>query len=86
MWLDLDAIFDPDRHGPATAAAPDRDQRLQIAPDDLPPDWHLEWDERAATMEYDGCLPRERAEALALSDILARMRGEPRPEWPEGAP
>jgi hypothetical protein len=41
---------------------------------DLPPDWHLLWDERAAIMEYDGGLPRERAEALALADILGQMR------------
>jgi hypothetical protein len=41
---------------------------------DLPPDWHLLWDERAAIMEYDGGLSRERAEALALVDILDQMR------------
>jgi hypothetical protein len=40
----------------------------------LPPDWHLQWDERAAIMEVDGGLPRERAEALALLDILEQMR------------
>jgi hypothetical protein len=42
-------------------------------PDSLPPDWHQLWDERAAVMEYDGKLPRERAEALALADILNQM-------------
>jgi hypothetical protein len=41
---------------------------------DLPADWHELWDERAAIMEYDGGLPRERAEALALADILDQMR------------
>jgi hypothetical protein len=41
---------------------------------DLPPDWHLLWDERAAIMEYDGGLPREHAEAQALADIIAQMR------------
>lgn len=41
---------------------------------DLPPDWHVRWDERAAIMEYDGKLPREHAEALALDDILQQMR------------
>jgi hypothetical protein len=40
---------------------------------DLPADWHLLWDERAAIMEYDGGLPRERAEALALADIIQAM-------------
>ncbi len=41
---------------------------------DLPADWHFLWDERAAIREYCGGLPRERAEALALADILAEMR------------
>jgi TubC N-terminal docking domain len=45
-----------------------------LTPDELPPDWHQLWDERAAIMEYDGGLSRERAEALALLDILEQMR------------
>ena len=43
-------------------------------PDDLPPEWHVDWDERAAILEYDGGHPRERAEALALKEILVLMR------------
>jgi hypothetical protein len=39
-----------------------------------PPDWHFLWDERAAIMEYDGGLPRERAEARALDDIFQVMQ------------
>ncbi len=50
------------------APAPD------VMPADLPPDWHYLWDERAAIMEFDGGLPRERAEALALSHVLEEMR------------
>ncbi len=50
--------------------------RTNIAPDELPPEWHLAWDERAAIMEYDAGLPRERAEALALRDILAQINSE----------
>jgi hypothetical protein len=46
----------------------------EIIPDTLPPDWHLFWDERAAFMEYDGSLPRERAEFLALVDTIRAMR------------
>lgn len=42
-------------------------------PPDLPVEWWQRWDERAAIMEYDGNLPRERAEALALDDILRQM-------------
>jgi hypothetical protein len=47
---------------------------LQALADRLPPDWHLQWDERAAIMEADGGLPRERAEALALLDMMEQMR------------
>ena len=41
---------------------------------DLPADWHFLWDERAAIMEFDGGLPRERAEALALAHILEQKQ------------
>lgn len=66
MLLDLDAIFDPDR---GRGWPPARSE----FPAGLPPDWHVFWDERAAIMEFDGGLPRERAEALALTDILDQM-------------
>jgi hypothetical protein len=52
---------------PAPTAAPG------VNPADLPADWHVLWDERAAIMEYDGGLPREHAEAEALSAILRQM-------------
>src|SRR5262245_22490124 len=45
-----------------------------LTPADLPADWHFLWDERSAIMEFDGGLPRERAEALALADVLRQMR------------
>jgi hypothetical protein len=60
----LRGLFAP----PAGGGAPD------LTPDDLPPEWHLAWDERAAIMEVDGKLPREHAEAAALADILTIMR------------
>ena len=41
---------------------------------DLPLEWHFEWDERAAIMEFDGEMPREQAEMLALQDVHRRMR------------
>jgi hypothetical protein len=43
-------------------------------PADLPAQWHFLWDERAAIMEYDGGMHRERAEFLALKDILGQMQ------------
>lgn len=66
--LDLATIFDPDRTVPAPASVP------SVTPDELPPEWHFLWDEKAAIREYEGKLPRERAEALALADILKEMR------------
>ena len=44
-----------------------------IRVEDLDMDWRVEWEERAAIMEYDGGLPRERAEALALAEIVREM-------------
>jgi hypothetical protein len=32
------------------------------------------WDERAAIMEYDGKMTRERAEHFALLDVAEQMR------------
>jgi hypothetical protein len=46
-------------------------------PDDLPGDWRVQWEERAAILEYDGGLPRERAEATALAEIIRLMRETP---------
>ena len=47
-----------------------------IRVEDLDMDWRMVFEERAAIMEYDGGLPRERAEAEALADTIRAMRGE----------
>ena len=41
---------------------------------DLPADWRLEFEERAAIREYDGGQLREFAEAEALREIITQMR------------
>lgn len=46
-------------------------------PEQLPEFLHDEWEERSAIMEYDGGLPRDRAEALAFAEILEQMGGSP---------
>src|SRR5262245_34934189 len=43
-------------------------------PADLPSEWFLIWDERAAIMEFDGGATRERAEHDALLDVIKQMR------------
>ena len=42
--------------------------------EDLDPEWRIVWEERASIMEYDGGLPRERSEALALAEIVMQMK------------
>lgn len=43
------------------------------SPEHLSDAWRELYEERAAIMEYDGNLPREVAEALALADMVAWM-------------
>ena len=69
----LQDLFRPDalRHDPA----PD----LQGAGiEDLPGDWRVWFEERAAIMEFDGGLPRERAEAEALAETIRTMQRDNR--------
>ncbi len=69
----LDDLFDRTGNedgfeGPAVQAS------RTIGPEALPMDWRIEWEERAAIMEYDGGLTREQAESEALMDIRRQMR------------
>jgi hypothetical protein len=43
-------------------------------PESLPIDWRIEYEERAAILEYDGGLSREDADTQALVEILERMK------------
>ena len=74
--LDLDAIFNPDETMPArpTVPVPAPAPTPGIGPDDLPGDWRVDWEERAAIMEYEGDHPREQAEAMAMTEIVRRMQ------------
>ena len=67
--LDLDDIFDNNRIREPLA----RHVTPDIGPDDLPGDWRVLWEERAAILEYEGGLLRERAEHEALLDIVKQM-------------
>lgn len=42
--------------------------------DDLPMDWRIEFEERAAILEYDGGLSRKEADAQALVEIWNRTQ------------
>jgi hypothetical protein len=74
--LDLAYIFDPEQQVLFTsrAASPTAVPAASVlGVEDLPGDWRVEWEERAAVLEYDGKIPRERAEAQALTEILGKM-------------
>jgi hypothetical protein len=72
--LDLDAIFNPEQPPPLRGAKSTAFSDPDVRVENLDPDWRVEWEERAAIMEHDGGLPRERAEAAALTEILDRIR------------
>jgi len=69
--LDLDAVFDADAVEAAVAA-----MYGEVKVEDLPGDWRVWFEERAAIKEFDGGLPRERAEAEALAETVRLMRVE----------
>jgi hypothetical protein len=49
-------------------------QENQItSPADLPMDWRIEFEERAAILEYDGGLSRNEADSQALREIAERI-------------
>ena len=41
--------------------------------DDLPMDWRIEYEERAAILEYDGGLSRDEADKQAYREIVKRL-------------
>ena len=41
--------------------------------DSLPMDWRIEYEERAAILEFDGGLSRNEADSQALREINARL-------------
>jgi hypothetical protein len=42
--------------------------------DDLPMDWRIEFEERAAIMQIDGGLSRDEADRRAFKEILERIK------------
>ena len=45
-----------------------------LSPYDLPLEWRIEFEERAAILEYDGGLSRTNADQQALNEIRERMK------------
>lgn len=81
IWFRPAAAMTPDlaervrEHKPRLLAAlvAGRLAEMVTSPDDLAPPWREEYEERAGIMEFEGNMTRERAEALALADVLRRM-------------
>ena len=46
---------------------------------ELPMDWRIEYEERAAILEYDGGLSREDADKQALIEIAERIKNQSDP-------
>ena len=49
------------------------DSPVSIDLDNLPMDWRIEFEERAAILEYDGGLDRDEAENRAKQEMKKRM-------------
>ncbi len=47
---------------------------LIACPDDLSMDWRIDFEERAAILQYDGGLSRDEADQQALQEICERMK------------
>ncbi|MFC1633652.1 hypothetical protein ACFL5Z_02315 [Planctomycetota bacterium] len=45
-----------------------------ICPADLPIEWRIEYEERAAILQYDGGLNREEADRQAFVEIVRRLK------------
>ena len=44
------------------------------SPGDLPVDWRIDFEERAAILQWDGGLAREDADRQAFEEILERLK------------
>ncbi len=52
----------------------DAPEPVLATPADLSMDWRIEYEERAAILEYDGGLSRDEADRQALREISERMK------------
>ncbi len=64
------------RAGLMLVSCPMHEETAPETPDTLPADWQVEFEERAAIMEYDGGLSRPEAERLALAALRRRKNGK----------
>ena len=48
-------------------------ESVSLTPSNLPMEWRIEFEERAAILEYDGGLSRDEADRRALQEIAERI-------------
>ena len=48
-------------------------ESVSLTPSNLPMEWRIEFEERAAILEYDGGLSRDEADRQALNEIAERI-------------
>lgn len=48
-------------------------ESVSLTPSNLPMEWRIEFEERAAILEYDGGLSRDNADRQALREIAERI-------------
>ena len=72
MAVDLKIVKELVESEPLTETSAAYRQEI-TTPCDLPMDWRIEFEERAAILEYDGGLSRNEADKQALSEIIVRI-------------
>ena len=72
MAVDLKIVKELVESEPLTETFGEYQQQI-TSPHDLPMDWRVEYEERAAILEYDGGLSRTEADSQALREIVERL-------------
>lgn len=68
----LERLFDPSDVPMPIPHAVQNSPEIRV--EDLDIDWRVEYEHRAAIMQFEGGLSRERADFLALQDTIAEMK------------
>lgn len=74
MAVSLEIIKELVESAVVTAVADGEVNTVISSPDDLSINWRIDFEERAAILEYDGGLSREDADRQAFEEILERLK------------
>ncbi len=76
MAVDLKIVKELVESEPLTETSATYRQQI-TTPYDLPMDWRIDFEERAAILEYDGGLSRDEADSQALREIVEQLKNQP---------